>query len=68
MRLMAVYVSSMTDYWIFRREFVVDESCVVAIASVRMLSGFHENCVVDVLYWCGVSLLSFVSYRLRVTA
>jgi hypothetical protein len=37
----------------------------MATASVRSLLGLHQNCVVDVLYWCGVSLLSFVSYGLR---
>jgi hypothetical protein len=34
MRLMAVYVSCMTVYWIFRREFAACESCGAAIASV----------------------------------
>jgi hypothetical protein len=35
------------------------------IASVLRLLVFHQSFVVDVLYWCGVSLLSFVSYGLR---
>ena len=39
MRLMAVYVSFIAVYWIFRREFEASESCVAAIASVMEVVG-----------------------------
>jgi hypothetical protein len=51
MRLMAVYVSFMGGYWIFRREFVACESCEAAIASVREVGWIQWSCVADVLYW-----------------
>jgi hypothetical protein len=39
MRLMAVYVSFIAAYWIFRREFVACESRGVAVAFVRKVGG-----------------------------
>jgi hypothetical protein len=62
MRLMAVYVSFVLVYWIFRRLIC---GLRVLRSVYRMSEGVHRGCVAGVLYWVRGAPGEFHVYVLR---